>query len=206
MAAAVMMAAATANAGDWLGRLRVLNISPDDSSGTILDTGTGITVDSAYTLELDLTYMFNDTWGLEVIAGTAEHDLATAGGALGGADAGSVWVLPPTFTLQYHFPTSGGIHPYIGVGLNFTLFYNYDLSDDLAALGIEDVDLDSSVGPAANIGIDFDISDRYFFNVDLKYIAISTNADLELAGDDILDTVDVDIDPWVIGAGFGMRF
>ena len=206
VAVALLLVSAAADAGEWKGRLRVVNISPDESSGTILDTGTGISVDDAFSLEVDLTYMFNETWGLEMVATAAEHDLGTVGGALGGADAGSVWVLPPTFVLQYHFPTAGTVHPYIGAGVNFTLFFSYDLSDDLAGLGIEDVDLDSSIGPAGNVGIDFDIGDRYVFNVDLKYVMISTDADLELAGEAILDTVDVDVDPWVFGVGFGMRF
>jgi outer membrane protein len=204
--AAVLLLAGAADAGEWMGRVRVISISPNDSSDAILDTGTEVSVDSAITLEVDLTYMFNETWGLEIIAATAEHDLGTEGGALGGADAGSVWVLPPTFTLQYHFPTAGTVHPYVGAGINYTLFYSYDLSDDLEGLGISDVDLDASVGAAGNLGVDFDLGERYLFNLDVKYIMISTDADLVLAAGGILDTVSVDVDPWVFGVGLGIRF
>ncbi|HSO24849.1 MAG TPA: OmpW family outer membrane protein, partial [Chondromyces sp.] len=104
---------------NWIFRVRGISISPNDSSSQILDTGTEVTVDSKTTFEVDLTYMFSDNVGLEVIAATARHDLATAGGALGGADAGSVKVLPPTVTLQYFFG-SDTIRPYIGAGVNFT--------------------------------------------------------------------------------------
>lgn len=205
LAVVVLVLPAVASAQDnWIARMRVINVSPNDSSSMILDTGTEVAVDSATTVEFDLTYMFNENLGLEVIAAYPSHDLTTAGGALGGADAGKVKVLPPTFTLQYRFGTEG-IRPYVGIGLNYTTFPSYDLSADLAALGVTDVDLDDSVGVAGNLGIDFDFGDRWLFNLDVKYIKISTDADLETA-DGILDTIEVDIDPWVFGAGIGIRF
>lgn len=204
--ALLILAPNFSDAQEWKGRLRLISVMPNDDSTTIADTGTGVTVDDAITLEADLTYMFNDNWGVEVIAGTTEHDLDTKDGALGGADAGSVGVLPPTITLQYFFNTSGGFHPYMGVGVNFTLFYSYDLSEDLAGLGVSDIDFDSSFGFAGNLGFDVDIDDRWLFNIDLKYITISTDAEIQLDGGGVLDTLDVDIDPWVIGIGFGYRF
>jgi outer membrane protein len=188
----------------WIFRVRGISISPNDSSSEILDTGTEVTVDSKTTFEVDLTYMFSDNVGLEVIAATARHDLATAGGALGGADAGSVKVLPPTVTLQYFF---GGetIRPYIGAGVNFTYFYSYDLSTDLAGLGITDVEFSNSFGFAGDVGIDFGLGGSWLLNLDAKYIMISTDADL-MVGGDVLDTIDVDVDPWVYGVGIGYRF
>ena len=189
---------------NWIFRVRGISISPNDSSSEILDTGTEVTVDSKTTFEVDLTYMFSDNVGLEVIAATARHDLATAGGALGGADAGSVKVLPPTVTLQYFFG-SDTIRPYIGAGVNFTYFYSYDLSEDLAGLGITDVEFSSSFGFAGNVGIDFSLGGSWLLNLDAKYIMISTDADLKV-GSDTLESIDVDVDPWVLGVGIGYRF
>jgi outer membrane protein len=190
--------------GNWIFRVRGISISPNDSSSKILDTGTEVTVDSKATVEVDLTYMFSDHVGLEVIAATARHDLATTGGALGGADAGSVKVLPPTITLQYFFGNEA-IRPYIGAGVNFTYFYSYDLSDDLAGLGITDVEFSNSFGLAGDIGCDFGFGGNWLFNIDAKYVMISTDADLKVAHD-TLDTIKVDIDPWVFGVGIGYRF
>lgn len=190
--------------GNWILRLRGISISPNDSSSEILDTGTEVTVDSKTTFEVDLTYMFSDNVGLEVIAATARHDLATTGGALGGADAGSVKVLPPTVTLQYFFGTET-IRPYIGAGVNFTYFYSYDLSEDLAGLGITDVEFSTSFGFAGDVGIDFSLGGSWLLNLDAKYIMISTDADL-MVGSEVLDTIDVDVDPWVYGIGIGYRF
>jgi outer membrane protein len=190
----------------WVLRGRLIDIAPNDSSTTIGDTGTGAAVDSAMTLEVDLTYKFNERWAVEVIAATAKHDLTTESGALAGADAGAVTHLPPTVTLQYHFPVTGAFHPYIGAGLNYTIFYDYEISSDLRGLGLSDLDFENSFGLAGQLGFDYDINDRWLFNVDLKYIKISTDVDLELEGGGVLDTITVDIDPWVFGVGIGYRF
>jgi len=199
----VLPAIAQAQEG-WIFRARVIDIAPDASSSQILDTGTTVDVDSAWTLEVDLTYMFSENVGLELIAATANHDLTTKGGALGGADAGSVWVLPPTLTLQYFFGT-GDIRPYIGAGINYTVFYGYDLSADLANLGITDVTFSNSFGFDGDIGIDFYFGDKWLINADIKYIQISTDARLKV-GSETLDTIAVDVDPWVFGIGAGIRF
>ncbi len=189
---------------NWIFRARIIDVSPNSSSSEILDTGTTIDVDSAWTLEVDITYMFSEHVGLELIAATTKHDLSTTGGALGGANAGSVKVLPPTLTLQYFFGT-GKIRPYIGAGINYTVFYSYDLSDDLAGLGITDVNFSNSFGFDGNFGIDFSLGGNWLLNADIKYIQISTDADLKV-GSDTLDRISVDIDPWVFGIGAGIRF
>ncbi len=191
----------------WIVRGRVIDVSPNDSSSAIAGTdGTAVTVDSDVVPEVDLTYMLNANWGLEIIAGTSRHDLATKGGALAGADAGQVKVLPPTLTLQYHFGHDGPIDFYCGLGLNYTLFYSYDLSGDLANLGVADLDFSQSFGFSGQLGADFSFADAWVFNVDVKYIDMSTDVDLVLTGGGVLDTVTVDIDPWVLGVGVGYRF
>ncbi len=58
-------------------RFRLINVAPNDDSSQILNTGTAVAVDDAIVPEIDLTYMFNKNWGLEVIAATSPHDLST---------------------------------------------------------------------------------------------------------------------------------
>jgi len=194
-----------ADAGDWILRARVINVDPNESSDEIGDFGSTVAVDSATTLEVDVTWMFVKNFGVEVIAATTGHDLTAAGGALDGASLGSVKVLPPTATLQWH-PFPGGLLDfYIGAGLNFTLFYNYDLSDDLAGLGVTDIKFSNSTGLAGNIGLSVNLGSHFHINGDIKYIQIGTDADIKV-GDDTLDSVKVDIDPWVFGLGVGYRF
>ena len=199
-----------AEQGDWLVRGRGIVIYPNDDSGRVSGiANTGVNVDSSIVPELDVTYMFHKHWGVEVIAGIAEHTVSTEGTGLGlpdGFDLFDSWVLPPTVTLQYHFLPDNTIRPYVGLGVNYTAFLENDATDALeAALGSPvDVDLDNSWGWAAQAGVDITIKDNWFVNLDVKYIDINTTATLQT--NKTRFSVDVDVDPFVFGAGIGYRF
>lgn len=218
---------AQAEAGDWLVRARGIVIATDDSSGEIhLEAGgvstpladSGVGVDTSVVPELDVTYMVTDNIGIEAIAGIAIHDVDLEGpgpvlSSLGFTDGFKIfdsWVLPPTVTVQYHFMPENNIRPYVGVGVNYTAFLWNDATDQLeAAVGPVDVDMDNRFTWAAQIGADVDLNDRWYFNVDVKYIDIDSTASLLIKNGALANTglrVDVDINPWVVGAGIGMRF
>lgn len=201
----VLVVPTVADAQSWILRARAISVQPNDSSGEIGDFGSYVAVDSATTLEVDITYMFSDQIGLEVIAATTKHDLSATGGALDGASLGSVMVLPPTAILQWYIIPEGMLNLYVGAGLNFTYFYSYDLSDDLEGLGVTGVTFDNSFGLAGNLGLNINLSDRWMLNGDIKYIQMKTDAGVKV-GSDTLDTVSVDINPWVFGIGVGVRF
>lgn len=202
---AMIAAPVVADAGEWILRARVINVAPNESSDEILNFGGEVAVDDATTLEVDITYMFSNHFGLEVIAATTKHDLSAAGGDLDGAALGSVKLLPPTAVLQWHPLPEGLFDFYIGVGINYTLFYSYSLSDPLAGLGVTDLSFDNSFGFAGDIGLDINLGDNFLINADVKYIQISTDVDVNASGD-TLGTIGVDIDPWVFGLGLGWRF
>ncbi|MDH5190866.1 MAG: OmpW family protein [Gammaproteobacteria bacterium] len=196
----------SADAGDWLVRGRLINVSPNDDSGTLTDfTNSYARVEDATTLEVDFTYMVTNNLGLELILGTTKHDI------YGGADLTflnkivEAGVLPPTLTLQYHFAPKAKIRPYAGVGVNYTYFYGEKASKSYTdTLGGTSVDLDDSWGLAAQVGVDFDINKNWFINFDVKFIDIDTTASLTTGA--TVRTIDVDIDPWVFGIGVGTRF
>ena len=204
---ALVTATGPAMAGEWELRFRMVSVSPNDDSDEIGGTGSTVDVDSDIVPEVDVTYMFNERWGLELIAATSSHNLRASGGTLAGANLGEVAVLPPTLTAQYHFGRDKKADFYLGLGINSTIFYNYDLSSDLATMGVETIKFDSSWGLAAQGGIDIGFgSSKWVWNIDVKYIQISTDADIRLVGGGSLDIVGVDIDPWVFGTGVGYRF
>jgi outer membrane protein len=200
-----LAAPVSADAGDWILRLRAINVDPNESSEKIGETGSEVSVDSATTVEVDVTYMLSNNFGIEVIAATTKHDLSASGGDLAGANLGSVKVLPPTAVFQWH-PFPGGLFDfYVGAGINYTYFYSYDLSNDLSGLGVTDVKFSNSFGLAGDIGLNVNFGDHFHINGDIKYIQISTDADIKV-GSDTLDEVTVDINPWVFGIGVGYRF
>ena len=203
-----------AEQGDWLVRLRGIAIIPQDDSGPISINnvpfpGSGVAVNNSVVPEVDVTYMFHRNWGVEVIAGTAKHDVEVDGSFIlpAGFKIFDSWVLPPTVTLQYHFMPEHKIRPYLGMGINYTAFLGNNATDALeAAVGPVDVDMDNSWGWAAQGGVDITLKDNWFLNIDVKYINIDSTATLFLKNSGTRLSVDVDIDPIVFGAGIGYRF
>ena len=202
--------------GDWLLHVRAINVSPNDSSSVLnvggADlTGTGVTVDSNPSLDLSLGYMFTDNFSLELLADLSSKHSASVFGlpsALNVPDGTEVVetnVLPPTLFAQYHFNPKGKVRPYAGLGLNYTLFFSDDLTPAAAlALGANNLDIDSSFGLAGQFGIDFEMKNNWSFNVDIKYIQIDTKATFDSALGPV--SVDIDINPLVLGIGFGKTF
>lgn len=193
--------------GDWLLRVRAIGISPTDESGGISPdlTTSGLDPQSAIVPELDITYMATDTIGLELIAATSKHKFETTGALAALGDSAEAWLLPPTLLAQYHFPTKTKYRPYVGAGINYTFTYLENAERSLeAALGPTSVSADNSLGWALQAGMDYDISDRWFMNIDVKYIDLGV--DIELNSGGVIRTVDVDINPIIFGIGFGYRF
>lgn len=195
--AATFVAPVSAAEGDWLIRVRAIGVLPD-ASGTVTVAGTPLpgelSVTKSIVPEVDVTYFFTDHWGAELIAATTQHSVhqTTAG------DIGSVWLLPPTLTLQYHFmPESRFIRPYAGVGINYTFFYS-------TRSPLADIHYKNNVGWDLQAGADVPLGDSgYFLNVDVKKLFLST--DVKALGG-LVRANGVDLDPWIVGVGVGYRF
>lgn len=194
IAAAVLVALSpAANAyekGDWLLRIGVGHVDPKSDNGNIAS------VDSGTALVFNGTYFFTPNWGFEILAATPfPHDVKLAAD---GTKVGEVKHLPPTFSLQYHFDTVSAFDPYVGAGLNYTLFMDEDTTGPLAGTSLK---LDDSVGFAVQLGADFDISDTMFANVNLRWIDIDADAKLDGAA-----LEEVEIDPMVYSLTVGWKF
>lgn len=210
VAAGLAVAAAQpahAEAGDLLVRLRGIVVSPTETSSGVNPTFPAgrVAVDDAVVPELDFTYMLSDNVGAELILATSPHDIEGRGALAPVGKLADTMALPPTLTLQYHFAPEAKLRPYVGAGINYTIFYNEDASRGLeAAIGSTRVSADDSFGYAVQAGFDIDLSKKVFLNVDVKYIDIDTTATLRTGA--LTNKVDVSLDPLVFGIGVGMRF
>lgn len=180
---------AMAEQGDLLVRVGAKVVDPKSDNHSI------VSVDSGTMMTFDVTYMFRDNWAVELLAALPfEHDIDL----VDGPKVAKTKHLPPTLSLQYHFAPTATIRPYVGAGVNLTLFFDEQttglLEDSSLSLG-------TSVGPALQAGFDVPIGERLFFNVDVRYMWIETKAKLDGAS-----LGDVEIDPWVFGANLGYRF
>ena len=185
-----------AEAGDWLFRIGGSVVAPKSDNLKIkaLDN-TKVEVDDGYSLTFTGAYFLTNNWAIEVLAAAPfKHDID-----VGGANVAETKHLPPTVSAQYHFIPVGKVRPYVGLGVNYTFLFEEDI--DGASL-----ELDDSVGLAAQVGIDFDVADNMFINVDVRYIDIESDAELKLPGGGKLDLGTVEIDPIVAGVHIGWRF
>lgn len=193
-------------AGDWLVRGRAILVAPTESSGAVTGiAGSEVGVGNAVMPEVDFTYFVTKNVGAELILATTKHDITGRGAVSALGKIADTWVLPPTLTLQYHFLPEGKVHPYVGAGVNYTIFYSADATESLnKALGATKVKLDDSFGYALQAGIDIDVTPKFFVNADIKYIDMDTTA--RLTSGATKRSVDVEINPIVAGIGVGFRF
>lgn len=199
---------ALAKQGDLLLRARAIIVAPNESSSGITPAfpTERVSVNNSVMPELDLTYMATNHIGFELIAAATKHGVSGITGTTGGiGKLATTWVLPPTLTAQYHFNPEGKLRPYVGAGINYTIFYATNATPGLeSAVGKTNVGMSDSVGWAAQAGADFDLTDKVFVNVDVKYISIKTNATLSTTAAGV-QRVHVDLDPLVFGIGIGIR-
>ena len=195
-------------AGDVLLRVRAIVVAPNETTSGIRPTfpSEHASVNNSVMPEVDLTYMATDNIGFELIAATTKHTASGTSGTTGGiGKLASTWVLPPTLTAQYHFNPEGHVRPYVGAGVNYTIFIDEKASSGLvSAVGPTRVHMSDSVGWAGQAGIDVDISRRVFLNLDVKYIKIATKATLATTAIGT-QTMMVHLDPLVFGVGLGIR-
>lgn len=188
----------------WQVRLRGVGVVTPNESAKIGIIGGDVEISNAFIPELDFTYFFTEHFAAELILGTAKHEVKAVNTAAGNVDLGSVWLLPPTLTAQYHFYTSDKkiFKPYIGAGLNYTFFYN------VKSGGVADVEYDNALGYAAQLGFDLMLDDKFFINVDAKRLFLSTDVTVDASNlaPGLSIPAEVDIDPWLFGVGVGMKF
>jgi outer membrane protein W/outer membrane protein OmpA-like peptidoglycan-associated protein len=193
--ASTALGATVAHADDWTDKWIVRGgFSTVDPKGRNLQLTptTDLTVDKKTSFTFDVTYLLTERWGVELLAAYPfEHDIDLRTNGRRTA-FGSVKHLPPTLSLQYHLNPNGKFRPYVGVGVNYTLFSSEE-PDGLS--------LDDSFGMAIGGGIDYMIGRHALLNFSIKHIDI--DADAKLNGADIGT---VAIDPMVYGINFGWRF
>jgi outer membrane protein len=248
VAAALVPSLAMAEAGDIVVRLRATHIAPDESSNLKSQSeatfggatvpnyvyGSGnsanLVVDNNTIPEIDFSYYITKNIAAELILATGtRHDVKIDGVAAGAhatnANLGSVNLLPPTLTLQWHFNPDQTIDPYVGAGLSYVraMDRSLDTGVDMQPLlnpGSHPADIRNlpirisrnSWGPAIQAGIDYNVPDsKWLLNVDVKKIWFDTkveadvsNLGLGLSGWKKIDQLDVD--PWVVSVGIGRKF
>lgn len=175
--------------GDWILRVGGTQVSPKSDNSEI------VSVDSASSLGINISYMLTNNISLEVLgAYPFEHDIRLKGGG----KVASTEHLPPTVSVQWHFMPTNAFKPYVGVGVNYTAFFS---TKTYGALEGADLSLGDSWGLAGEIGADVMLGESWLLNLSARFIDIDTKARLN---GDSLGTVE--IDPFVYTLAVGYKF
>ncbi|ANN60802.1 OmpW family protein [Mesorhizobium loti] len=182
----------------WQIRLRALGVITEDSGYVNAVPGSGLSYSNTVTPELDISYFFTDNIAAELILGTTYANIGGQGAIGGLGKVGKVWLLPPTVTLQYHFTDFGAFEPYLGAGVNYTIFYHQQ------AGSADDLKVKNTFGAALQVGFDYMVDEHWGVNFDVKKLFLKPDFDVTVAGAKL--TGKANLDPWLIGAGVTYRF
>jgi len=207
-AMAVLIASASptvAEQGDTEIGFRLLGIAASaKTDAEIADTGSTPELSSNIGAEASWTVWPLDWLAVELSLGVSAHPLTASGGELSAADGGTLWRLPVSAVAQYRIPVYGPFDPYVGLGLSFNVaklrpstayderFSNIGFSDD--------------VGIVVQAGVDYLLDERWSANLDLRYMAMRTDAVFTDRSSGATSEVGFALDPWVIGLGFRYRY
>jgi len=212
------------DAGDILLRVGAATVFTNTDSTAVTGLPDGVNnarvdVDDNTQVGITAAYMFTENLGLELLAATPFSHSVTGEGDIAGVDVGKTKHLPPTLTAQYYFGGKDStFNPYVGVGVNYTVFFDEEVGQDLintvntlpsiielGGVHSMDMSLDSSLGLAAEVGIDVKVAENWYINAALWYIDLSTTATLKT---DLGTThkVDIDLDPIVLNVAIAYKF
>ena len=183
--------AQSADTGSWLVRGRAVHIDSANKD----TTGLGLSVNNKTIPEVDITYFLDQNLAVELILTVPQkHDVRS-----GGTKIGTLKHLPPTLTLQYHFPTAG-FRPYVGAGVNYTNFSDVEFAPAVVT-ALDPTIKRNSFGLAVQAGVDVPLGGGWVFNVDVKKVQIKTTVYSFGA-----KAGSFKVDPLLFGVGIGKRF
>lgn len=182
--------------GDMTLGLGIGWVNPTDSYSQTAAPGSGlIRADDNLRPTLTFEYFVADKIGIEVLAAWPFEHKAQLQGV---GNVAKTKHLPPTVSVNYHFTNASAVTPFFGVGVNYTHFFD---EKGIGALAGTSVSMDDSWGVALNAGVDYAINEKSALRANLRWIDIDT--DVTVGGANIGK---VEIDPWIVGVSYVMKF
>jgi outer membrane protein len=191
---APIAAQAQAAENPWMVRVRAVDLLwTNGQSGSVVQ-GANVKAKDQMIPELDVSYFFTKNIAAELVLTYPQTIQIDAGGN----KLGTIKALPPSLLLQYHFTDFGAFKPYVGAGVNYTIF----TSRNNLGNGAYSVD-NSSFGAVGQVGMDYMFDKNWGLNVDLKYATMSTNVTTTSNGANVGKLT---LNPWMPAVGVTYKF
>ena len=196
--------AQSANENPWMIRVRAAYLDfQNGQSNNANSQGLGVATQNIraqkeWIPEFDITYFFTKNIAAELVLTYPQN--VNIYSNLNGQKSGTITALPPSLLAQYHFTDLGAIKPYIGVGVNYTIFGNtgnFGGINNALTVG------NSSVGFAGQVGMDYMFDKNWGMNLDFKYITMNTKVNSASTGQNIGTLT---LNPWVPAVGVTYKF
>jgi outer membrane protein len=193
LAAAFSLGAnAFAAEGPLMVRVRALNLASDNKDST----GLGLSINNKTFPEVDFTYFLTPEFAAELVLTYPQKQTLYSNGS----EIGTLKHLPPSLLAQYHFAPASTFRPYVGLGLNYTIFSSVNFAPAVKT-ALDPSIKKNSYGLAAQIGADIELSKGMYLNLDFKRVNIQTT--VYSKG---VEAGKFKIDPNLVSVGLGWRF
>lgn len=193
---APIAAQAQAQENPWMLRVRAVDLLwQNGQTGAVSDLN--VKAKNQWIPEFDVSYFFTKNIAAELVLTWPQQVNINAGST----NIGKISALPPSLLAQYHFTDLGAFKPYIGAGINYTIFGNRQNFPgySAAALQVEP----SSVGFVGQIGADYMLDKNWGLNIDVKYATMATNVQTVSNGANIGKLT---LNPWMPAVGVTYKF
>jgi len=189
--------AQSSNDNPWMVRVRAVDLLWNNGQSGIAQTA-NVKAQNEWIPEVDVSYFFTKNIAAELVLTYPQQVNITATGS--NTNVGKVTALPPSLVAQYHFTDLGAFKPYVGAGINYTIFSNrQNFYGAGAGLQVEP----SSVGYVAQVGADYMFDKNWGLNVDVKYITMATNVQAQAGGANLGKLT---LNPWTPAVGVTYKF
>ena len=179
----------------WMVRVRATDlIWQNGQSGSVVQ-GANVKAANKVIPEFDVSYFFTKNIAAELVL--TYPQTININYTANQTNLGSIKALPPSLLLQYHFTDLGALKPYVGAGVNYTIFSNRNNLSN----GAYSVD-SSSVGAVGQVGADYMLDKNRGLNIDVKYATMSTNV-TTAAG---VNGGKLTLNPWMPSVGVAYKF
>jgi outer membrane protein len=154
------------------------------------------------TVTFDAAYFLTPQFAVDVYAGLPPRAVIRGANSLSGLGTlATTNYGPAVLSFEYHPFDIGGFHPFVAVGVNYTLFLNIHNE------ALYDTKIPDNFGAAFKVGLDYDITPRWTANFYAMTILLGTRVSAFADPAATIPAVaKATINPTIIGFGVGYRF